>query len=403
MNILVYEHACGGGFAEGAVSPGILAEGFGMLRSCVCNLKAAGHEVSVILDEGLSRLNPPIDADCVIPIFNFTDAQQAILKSCSDIDAAYVIAPETGGTLHALVEFIEQNGVPLLNSRSNAIQAVSDKANLYETLKANKLKMPKTVRINVAKYVKEAIMSKFDFPVVFKPLDGVGCNGLSIVKDASQVESAIEKIDAELASEAFMVQEYLEGEAVSVSLLCTGTKTLPVSLNKQNVTLSTPDEPSCYVGGILPFDHKMKNKAFNTAEKVVNCFTGLKGYVGVDLILTEKGPVVVDVNPRLTTSFIGLSRVASFNFADAIANAALKNSLPRKAALSGYACFSKTETPKADLEVLDRLYELPGLVSPPFPVQDSETGCALVSAEGNSLDEACLLLEEAKKRVLDNM
>jgi hypothetical protein len=112
---------------------------------------------------------------------------------------------------------------------------------------------------------------------------------------------------------------------------------------------------------------------------------------------------VVDVIHRITTSFIGLSRVASFNFADAIANAALKNSLPRKAALSGYACFSKTETPKADLEVLDRLYELPGLVSPPFPVQDSETGCALVSAEGNSLDEACLLLEEAKKRVLDSM
>ncbi len=403
LNILVYEHACGGGFAEGAVSPGILAEGFGMLRSCTANLKAAGHEVTVILDEGLSRLNPPLETDCVIPIFSFKEAQQTILKTCADIDAAYVIAPETGGTLHALVEFIEQNGVPLLNCRSNAIKNVSDKANLYETLKANKLKTPKTVRVNVAQYVKEAIMGKFDFPVVFKPVDGVGCSGLSIVKDASQVEGAIEKIDAELASDAFMVQEYLEGETVSVSLLCTGSKTLPISLNKQTVNLSTPDEASCYVGGALPFEHAMKSKAFKTAEKVVSCFSGLKGYVGVDLILTEKGPVVVDVNPRLTTSFIGLSRIAGFNFADAIVNAALKNSLPSQPALSGYACFSKVETPKANLDVLDQLYELPGVVSPPFPMQDSEEGCALVSAEGNSLKEACLLLEEAKKRVLDIM
>ncbi len=372
-----------------------------MLRSCVSNLKAAGYEVTVILDEGLSRLNPPIQADCIIPIFNFKEAQQAILKACVDIDAAYVIAPETGGTLHALVEFIEQNGVPLLNSRSNAIRTVSDKAALYETLKANKLKTPKTVRINVGRYVKESILSKFEFPVVFKPVDGVGCSGLSIVKEASQVDGAIEKIDAELASETFMVQEYLEGETVSVSMLCTGTKSLPVSLNQQNVTLSTPDAASCYVGGCTPFEHEMKKKAFKTAEKVISCFPGLKGYVGVDLILTEKGPVVVDVNPRLTTSFIGLSRVASFNFGDAIAKAALKNDLPSKAALSGYACFTKIETPKADLDVLGKLYELAGVVSPPFPVQDSEVGCALVSVEGNSLAEACVLLEEAKKRVLD--
>ena len=84
LNILVYEHACGGGFAEGAVSPGILAEGFGMLRAFVSNLKAAGHEVTVILDEGLSRLNPPIEANCVIPIFSFKEAQQAILKACAE-------------------------------------------------------------------------------------------------------------------------------------------------------------------------------------------------------------------------------------------------------------------------------------------------------------------------------
>jgi tyramine---L-glutamate ligase len=403
LNILVYEHACGGGFAEGVVSPGILAEGFGMLRSVVANFKAAGHEVTVIIAAELSRFNPPIQADCIIPIFSFKEAQQAILKACVTIDAAYIIAPETGDTLHALVEFIEQNGVPTLNCRSSAIQAVSDKAALYQTLKANKVKTPKTVRVNVAEYVKESIKAKFDFPVVVKPVDGVGCSGLSIVKEEAQVEGAIKKINAELASEVFVVQEYLEGEAVSVSLLCTGNKTLAVSLNQQKVNLSTPEDTSCYVGGCVPFDHKLKQKALKAAETVVNCFPGLKGYVGVDLILTEKGPVVVDVNPRLTTSFIGLSRIAGFNFADAIANATLKGELPSKATISGYACFSKIKTHQPDVDCLQKLYKLPGVVSPPFPVPDCDSGYALVSGEGNSLDEAKLLLEEAKKRVLDYM
>ncbi|MDR2719390.1 MAG: ATP-grasp domain-containing protein [Nitrososphaerota archaeon] len=401
MKILVYEHACGGGFAEGAVSSGILAEGFGMLCSCVAGLKEAGHNVIVVLDEGLSRFNPPVMADLVIPIFSFREAQQAILKSCADVDAAYVIAPETSGTLYALVELIEQNGVPLLNSCSKAIKAVSNKVNLYKTLKDNKIKTPKTLQINATQDVKGLIIDTFDFPVIFKPVDGVGCSGLSIVEETSQIEGAIKRIDTEFASDTFMVQEYLKGETVSVSLLCTDTKSLPVSLNRQNINLSAPNEFSCYMGGAVPFDHEMKQEAFKTAEAAVNCFSGLKGYVGVDMILTDVGPVVVDVNPRLTTSFIGLSRVADFNFTDAIANAVLKNILPQKMVFLGCACFSKIETPKVDIDFLDILYGIPEVVSPPFPVQDSKNGCFLISVKGDSLQEAHLLLEETKKHLLN--
>ena len=401
LKILVYEHACGGGFAEGVVSPGILAEGFGMLRLCVAGLKAAGYEVVVILAEELSRFNPPIEADLVIPVFSFKDAQQAILKVCADIDAVYVIAPETGGTLQALVRLVEQNGVSTLNSCSEAIQAVSNKVNLYNILEANSIRTPKTRQVNTVKGVEELIVKEFGLPVIIKPVDGVGCGGLSVVEDASQVEGAVGKIDAEFASESFLVQEYLQGEAVSVSLLCTDTQTLPVSLNKQNVTLSDPSGVSGYMGGAMPFEHVTKESVFEVAEAVVSCFSGLKGYVGVDLVLTNTGPVVVDVNPRLTTSFIGLSRVAGFNFADAIAKAALENNLPLKSAFSGWGCFSKIETPKVDLDLLDILYGIPEVISPPFPVQDSKISCALISAEGNSLGQASIFLEEAKKHLLN--
>ena len=48
---------------------------------------------------------------------------------------------------------------------------------------------------------------------------------------------------------------------------------------------------------------------------------GLRGYIGIDFVLTEGKPFVVDVNPRLTTSFVGLRGVAGFNVAEAIVNA----------------------------------------------------------------------------------
>ena len=43
---------------------------------------------------------------------------------------------------------------------------------------------------------------------------------------------------------------------------------------------------------------------------------GLWGYVGVDLVIGDNGPVVLEVNPRLTTSYIGLSRSIGHNVAE---------------------------------------------------------------------------------------
>jgi predicted ATP-grasp superfamily ATP-dependent carboligase len=69
MKVIVYEHVSGGGYCGQLIPPGVLAEGFAMLRSIVGDFKAAGHTVTVMLDDRLSKLNPPIEADLVVPVF----------------------------------------------------------------------------------------------------------------------------------------------------------------------------------------------------------------------------------------------------------------------------------------------------------------------------------------------
>ena len=75
-----------------------------------------------------------------------------------------------------------------------------------------------------------------------------------------------------------------------------------------------------YDGGCVPFEHPLKQEAFTLTEKVVESF-GLRGYVGVDFVLAEDKAFVVDVNPRLTTSYVGLREVAGFNVAQAVIDA----------------------------------------------------------------------------------
>lgn len=402
MRLIVYEYVSGGGLAGQPISPGVLSEGFGILRTIVSDFKSAGHEITVLLDSRLSKLNPPINADYIVPVFYSQEPQKFLVTIAKINDAILVIAPETGQTLQLLVELVETSGKVSLNCESTAIEKVADKTILYKILEKNGLSFPKTVILNMnddlAK-VKETIKSKLLVPLLFKPVDGVSCGGLSIVKVDAQIEKAIEKIKSESAKEHFIVQEYIEGEAVSVSLLCTKSKASAISLNQQTVKVGAPDEVSSYEGGVVPFDNPYTHDAFALAEKVAGCFTGLKGYVGVDLVLAKDNLFVVDVNPRLTTSYVGLSGVANFNVAEGLVNAVLKGEIPDKPETRGYVCFSKMEIPSIAIPDFQIIAELSEVVSPPFPLNHKT--CMLIAGKGATMDEAIVKLEEAKKRILN--
>ena len=347
-----------GGYAGQPISNSVLAEGFGMLRTATSDFKAAGHEITVLLDDRISKLNPPINSDFIVPI----SCPQEIKNFLSNIatinyDAVLIVAPETGQTLQSLVELVEKTGKVSLNCESSAISKVANKAILYQVLEKNHLPIPKTLTLNVnddLTEVKQTIKTKLCYPVIFKPVDGVSCSGLSIVKEEEQIKQAIEKIKAESAEKHFVVQEFIEGEAASVSLLCAKGKALAISLNQQTVKVGAPEEASCYEGGLVPFDHPLKQEAFAISEKVVGCFEGLRGYVGVDLILAKDSLFVVDVNPRLTTSYVGLSQVANFNVAEALVTAIMKGEFPDRLGTTGYVSFSKLKIPKPTINTLPK-------------------------------------------------
>jgi tyramine---L-glutamate ligase len=404
LKIIVYEHVSGGGYAGQTIPPSVLSEGFGMLRYVVKDFKAAGHEVTVLMDERISKLNPPIDADCTVPIFYSHEPEKFLNNIAKINDAIYLIAPETGQTLQSLIELFGKTGKTSLNCESQAIGKVADKAVLYECLQKNGFPTPKTLQLNFTgslAQVKQAIKGVLNYPVVFKPVDGVSCGGLSIVKEENQVQKAIAKIKAESKSTCFIAQEFINGESVSVSLLSTGKKALAISLNRQNVTLADPDMDSYYNGGCVSFCHPLKQKAFALAEKVVCSFSGLRGYVGVDLVLAQDKLYVVDVNPRLTTSYVGLHKVSCFNIAEALVNAVLKGKLPTETTNRGVACFEKIEMPTPSMNTFRKASKSEAIVSPPFPLEDQTKSFALVIGDADTLDDAKLHLEEAKKHLLN--
>ncbi|NIV10373.1 MAG: ATP-grasp domain-containing protein, partial [Aliifodinibius sp.] len=196
MKLLIYEHITAGGHVGKGVSPSILSEGFGMLRILISDFKAAGHFVITFLDSRLITFSPSLDADEIITITSRGELEKTLTTLSKSVDAVYIIAPESSQVLQRLVECVEEAGGVSLNCTATAIEKVSNKYTIYDELKRNGIRMPDTLMVDSCEDIKKIrhTVSELGFPLIFKPIDGVGCQGLSIVKNERQITTALDKL-----------------------------------------------------------------------------------------------------------------------------------------------------------------------------------------------------------------
>jgi hypothetical protein len=374
-----------------------------MLRTLVSDFKAAGHNVTIFLDSRLKAFNPPIEADATIPISSRRELDKALKKNSKAVDAVYIVAPESEQMLQKLVESLENSGAVSLNCKANAIRMASDKMTTYRTLKKMGLRTPETLMIDARENVKQikSTVSELEFPAVFKPIHGVSCSGVSVVRNESQIVAAVSKIMKESSDEVFVAQRLVRGVSASVSLISADNQALPITLNKQIITLTSPNSNSSYEGGTVPLHHSSEKEALKVAQLAVKSLKGLRGYVGVDMILTDEEPVVMDVNPRLTTSYVSFRKVVNFNPAQAIIDAVLMRRLPENIRCSGYASHLKVNVASPSNEILSKTYGMKEVISPPFPVTEDGSACALLVSHCAKLTETKKALFEAKRHLLD--
>jgi predicted ATP-grasp superfamily ATP-dependent carboligase len=108
----------------------------------------------------------------------------------------------------------------------------------------------------------------------------------------------------------------LTGEAASLSLLCQDGAALLLACNRQDVV--ERDGRLRYLGSTVAGLEARRRCYQPLAERVARAMPGLWGYVGIDLVDTPDGAVVLEVNPRLTTSYVGLRRSLGVNPAELV-------------------------------------------------------------------------------------
>lgn len=208
-------------------------------------------------------------------------------------DRVLCIAPETDGVLLALSKRLADGW---LGCSPEAIALTTDKLALFQHWRKHGVRTPATSDREPTRC--EA------FPVVWKPRDGCGSTDTFLLKDAFDLAKA-----KALASGPMILQEFVPGRAASVAFIH-GTPLIPCWQHLSN------DGRFNYLGGELPMPPDMAERAIAIASRAVSCVKALHGYVGVDVVLGEAGDSAIEINPRLTTSYVGLRRMLGFNLAE---------------------------------------------------------------------------------------
>lgn len=264
------------------------------------------------------------------PIFIEGDVIDWLEENAANFKKAIFIAAENDNNLYRITKILEENNVEIYTSSSQACLLSSDKYATYEEL-FNVVPQPRSFRFKIDPkgYWKRAIENLHEkwqaedpltpLKLIIKPPMGVDCEDIVILEKIEDLTFDLDKIFP--PGSRVLVQEYIEGEDISVSLISDGRKAVPISLNKQYVELK--NDNGTYLGGMLPYDSKYKDEAFEIATKAVESIEGLKGFVGVDLLINadEKdiySVYLLEVNSRFTTPYVGLNRIAGFNIAKSV-------------------------------------------------------------------------------------
>jgi len=323
---------------QAELPPDLGGEALAMLWAVLADFQKLGNvHTLTTLDCRINLQRRKLPADEVFTV-EPDQREQVFAVMLERCDAALIIAPETDGVLARLSRIVEDRGIPLLGSSAAAVKIAGDKGTCYRLYSQAGLPTPLTVTTSIVQ-VRQAAVS-FGFPLVTKPLDGVGSEGVCLIDCLADLDHAVDILQRQTGHAEILLQKFVPGIHASVSLLASGDSVLPLSLNGQQIETGCP---FTYKGGLIPLEHPLQARAFENAAKAVRLIPGLQGYVGVDMILDEREAWVIEVNPRITTSYIGLRQVLGMNLAGMIYRASIDGVLPESVKLTGQVNFAKND------------------------------------------------------------
>jgi predicted ATP-grasp superfamily ATP-dependent carboligase len=306
MHIFLYEWATGGGLIDvpGPAPASLVREGSAMIGALAADLmRVQGCRVSALRDPRVLQLFLP---GCTLTdVISRTSHREELERLSAIADATILIAPEFDDILLKTARIVTSSGGRLMSPSVEFIRIAADKNRTCETLATAGLPLPTGIVLESD----EPLPIDFAYPAVLKPASGAGSQDTYMVsgpRDATPAYAWRRRLE-----------RYMPGLAASVAALCGPQGNVALEPCKQRIS---DDGRFRYLGGELPLAAGLAERARRLAERAISAMPPAVGYVGIDIVLGREPDgsqdAVIEVNPRLTTSYVGLRAAAAGNLAE---------------------------------------------------------------------------------------
>ncbi len=299
MRLFIYEWVTGGGLvgSEGKLPESLLREGLAMAQAAAADAVAAGIEPVLLRDLRVPTLHAA--GGEAVEVASRAEHNEAFEQLAGEADAVLLIAPETDRALLDVVRRAEALNSPLISPGAAFVEIASDKQRTAEMLAAAGIATPPAVVLDPD----EMLPATFAYPAVIKPLDGAGSQNTHVLAHAGDRPPAY--------AWPRRLERYAPGVPASVGVIgVAGGQAVALPPCRQRLSM---DGRLAYLGGTTPLAEGLAERAARLARQAIAAMPPLTGYAGVDLVLGDDPDgsldVVIEINPRLTTSYVGLRRV----------------------------------------------------------------------------------------------
>ena len=215
-----------------------------------------------------------------------------------------LIAPETGNLLYKIAKKISESGFKLLNSDLNSLLIFSSKLETSKYLKRKNIPFIKDLKL-------KNCIHKGKNDLILKPEHSAGSENIFLIKDQFSLIDITKRINY-----SYIIQKYYKNHLGSFSMLCRNGSNILLTCNKHIIKLEKNKIKQ--LGSEIGAYEKFRNEFQKLADQISHNFQGLLGFIGVDVIMDKKVWKVLEVNSRLTSSFVHLNRSYDDNIFEVI-------------------------------------------------------------------------------------
>jgi predicted ATP-grasp superfamily ATP-dependent carboligase len=400
--IFIFEFVSGGGFSRVNIPSSLFCEGFGMLRSIISDFKALGFEIHAMLDYRISSLSKFLQADIIRNVNANENYLKVFKKLVSNSKYVFIIAPETSNILYELTKIVKNYNKILVSTNLYSIKKSSSKIATYKLFKKSKVLTPRTYRIPYKKKKLDTdfIIQKLKIlkcPIVIKPEDGVGAESVHYFEKKSQILNFLMKFNMSSHKvRNYILQEFIDGDDLSVSLI--GSRIFeegPIILTINSQDININGNESEYFGGYTPLEnHKEITQGLYPFIKKINLLK-FDGYFGIDFIRKfDNSMSFIEINPRLTTSYVGLTKIINLNCAELIFNSKFNIPIDTEIKLLYHSYFTRIDfyheeddnMKEIDEAIIPKLIKsIPEFVTPPIELDKSKYFSCFIATKTKDL------------------